>query len=344
MTRARRAGSGWPAAAAVFLSALHLSRCALAATTVDDCIALALARAPTVRSAAADIEAARAVVQLARAAYFPQLLAQAEYGIAGGFDEVVTDGGRTAAVLTVQALLFDGGVRGAQLAAARARVQSAAARDRQRRADVALAVRVAYFTGLAVRDEAAIHRSGADSLRGALDLLERQAAQGLIPLEDALRVKLAIAATLGDERAALANLDAAMHTLELLTGRGLAAHDLVEADQLALIEAGSAIEDSPVVADARALLDAANDEREAVRRERRGQWTLTARGGALGVRPRRDVSRQRRWRFPLRLQPAALRRRRDHRARAGCRRRRSRGGGTGRRQSADRRHRADPGA
>src|SRR5438046_2381184 len=103
---------------------------------VSDCVRLALARSPAVQAVVFDVDAASARVRAARAAYAPRLLAEGEYGRSEGFDETVTNGGSTAALLTFQATLLDGGLRNAQFAAARARLQSATAIGQQRRADV----------------------------------------------------------------------------------------------------------------------------------------------------------------------------------------------------------------
>ena len=120
---------------------------------VDDCVRLALARSPAARAAGFDVDAALARLRAARAAYAPHLSAQAEYGRSAGFDEAVTNGGSTAALLTVETSLLDGGLRDAQFAATGARLRSAKALEQQRRADVAYAVRAAYFTAVAANAE-----------------------------------------------------------------------------------------------------------------------------------------------------------------------------------------------
>src|SRR5262249_31045093 len=124
--------------------------------TVDECVRSALARSPAAQAAALEADAAAARLRAARATYAPQLSAEGAYGRAEGFDEVVTNGGVTAALLAVEVTLLDGGLRDAQLTAARARLRSAAALSQQRRADVTLAVRTAYFAALAAVEEAAI--------------------------------------------------------------------------------------------------------------------------------------------------------------------------------------------
>jgi outer membrane protein TolC len=254
--------------------------------TVRDCVRLALTRSPAVQSAAFSVAAASARVRAARAAYAPQLVLQSEYGRSQGFDEAVTNGGSTAALLTLEAKLWDGGVRDAQLAAAGARLRSAAALDQQRRADVALAVRAAYFAAVAARSAAAIHEDSVRRLRIYTTLLQRQVDLGLAPYNDVLRAELATATARAARRAAGAQLDAARAELALRTGTPVAAAALVEPNVAPYAAISDAmIDTSPVVADAQATADAAHRDADAVRSEWRTQVTLTASGGALGVQP-----------------------------------------------------------
>jgi outer membrane protein TolC len=254
--------------------------------TVRDCVRLALARSPLVQAAAFEVDAAAAHARSARAAYSPRLLMQGEYGRSQGFDEVVTNGGSTAALLTVEATLLDGGLRNAQFAAARAQLRSAAALEQQRRADVALAVQTAYFDAVAASAEAAIQRDTVRALRHYVALLRRQVDLGLAPQNDVLRTDLDIERARTARRAALAQLDAARSELAVLIGTEVSAAALVEPDAAPFVEAtGAVIEASPVLVDARAAADAAQREADAVRSEWRTHVTLTASGGALGVQP-----------------------------------------------------------
>jgi outer membrane protein TolC len=198
--------------------------------TVRECVRLALARSPAVQAATFDVDAASARVWSARAAYAPRLLAQGEYGRSQGFDETVTNGGSTAALLTMEATVLDGGLRDAQFAAARARLRSAAALEQQGRADVALAVQTAYFAAVAARAEAAIQRDTVRTLRDYVALLRRQVALGLVPQNDVLRADLGVETARTAHRAALAQLEAARSELSVLTGEEVSAAALVEPD------------------------------------------------------------------------------------------------------------------
>ncbi len=254
--------------------------------TVRDCVRLALARSPAVLAAAFEADAAAAQARSARAAYSPRLLVQGEYGRSQGFDETVTNGGSTAALLTVETPLLDGGLRDARFAAARAQLRSASALEQQRRADVALAVQTAYFAAVAARAEAAIERDSIGVLRDYLVLLRRQVALGVAPQNDVLRAELGRETARSARRAAQAQLDTACGELAVLTGAEVNAASLVEPEVLPFVEpSGEMIEASPVLVDARAAADAARREADAVRSEWRTHVTLTASGGALGVDP-----------------------------------------------------------
>jgi outer membrane protein len=257
-----------------------------AAVTVEDCVRAALAYSPAVRVAASQVDAASAQLRAARSAYAPRLLAEAEYGRSQGFDETVTNGGSTAALLTVEATLLDGGLRDAQFAAARARLRGTSARMQQQRADVALATRVAYFTALARRREGGIQRDTLRTLRAYVALLQAQESRGLVPRNDVLRAQLAVDTTKSARRAAVADLRDASSLLRSLTGLEVTPSDLVEPATAFEVEAGAKkIDASPILVDARAAVQAARHDADVVRSDNREKLTLTANGGVLGIQP-----------------------------------------------------------
>lgn len=254
--------------------------------TVEDCVRSALARSPAARAAGYAIEAAAARARAARAAYAPQLRAEGQYGRSEGFDEVVTNGGITSALLTLDTTLLDGGLRDAQFAAARARLRSANALAQQRRADVALAVRTAYFAAVAAHAMGAIHEEDLRTLRDYVGLLQRQETLGLAVRNDVLRAQLAVHTAEAAVRAADADVTATESELGILTGLTITRSALVDPAPMAPpSESTALVETSPVVADARAALETARHEADAVRSEWRGHLTLSASGGALGVQP-----------------------------------------------------------
>ena len=237
----------------------------------------------------------------ARRAYAPRLSAQTEYGHAAGFDEAITNRGSTAALLTFEATLLDGGLRDAQFAAARARLRSAAALEQQRRADVALAVRSAYFAALSARTEATIQQATIRTLRDYVTLLQQQERLGLVTQTEVLRAQLAVESARAARRTARAQRDTALSELAVLIGAELAEPSptgpsptapllteasLTEPSAVHLIQPTDAMIDaSPVIRDAQAAAEAAQREADAIRSEWRGHLAVTASAGALGVDP-----------------------------------------------------------
>jgi outer membrane protein TolC len=267
------------------LAAAFLGAAASApALTLDVCIQHALARSPAVHAALAEARAAAARVGAARAAYWPTLAAKSDYGVAEGYDPAVTNGGQTDALVSLEVTLLDGGLRSAQLAAAQAALRSAAAKEAQQRADVAFAVRAAYFQAVAAEAAVTVMDDDLRMLEAYVDLLGRQEARGVVPHTDVLRARLAVQAAETARRAAAADGRSARAALTILTGLDAAAAPLEEPDVRFVPASEQAVEAAPVVADARAAMDAAQHEADAIRSERHSRLRLAADAGALGVR------------------------------------------------------------
>jgi outer membrane protein TolC len=257
------------------------------AATLEECVRLALARAPGVQAAALDVVAAAARVRAARGAYAAKLSARGEYGVSGGFDLQVTNGGSTAALLSFEATLLDGGLRRADLAGARARLQAAEAVDRQQRSNVAFAVRSTYVAAISAWAEASIHADASRSLRDYVGVLERLEARGIVPLDDLLRSRLAEGEAEAERRGAQSDAETQRGILNLLTGAELQAADLAEPEAMRIsTPTDDEIDEVPSVADARASAEAAEHDVEAARSELGAQVKLTGDAGVLGVRPR----------------------------------------------------------
>jgi len=255
--------------------------------SLSECVRLALERAPAVRTSGFQALAAEKRVAAARAAYVPTLLTHGEYGRAAGFDEAVTNGGSTQAVVRMETTLLDGGLRGAEFAAAKARLHSASALAQQQRADVAFAVRSAYFTALAARAESVIHRETVAALQDYVSLLGRQEKLGAVPPSDVSRAKLSVVTAQTSERGAEAELATSRRELASLAGIDVPEAALGEPEEPGVPGATPAtIDAAPLLADARSSLEAAEREADAIRSEGWGRLTFTGEAGAVGVRPR----------------------------------------------------------
>ena len=196
--------------------------------TIEEAVGRALGRSPAVQAAVFGTSAAAARQRAARAAYTPQISAKGEIGRSAGFDQRVTNGGITSALVGVEATLLDGGLRDAEFAAARARLRSATAIEQQRRAEIAFVTRSAYFTALAARGEERTRHEAIDALRSYAMLLERQVGMGLAAHDEVLRAELAVKDAETARRAAATELSTAVEELGSLTGSPLRASALVE--------------------------------------------------------------------------------------------------------------------
>jgi outer membrane protein TolC len=252
-----------------------------AALSVDECVALALRRAPLVEAATADLAAAGATVAGARAAYWPRLAGIAQYGLSAGYNTAVTNGGVTQLGVGAELTLYDGGQRAAALAAARARWRSSSAIARQRDADVTFTTRDAYYAALAAHAAAAIQADTVRALDDYLALLGRQADLGLVPAGDVPRATLALATARSAERDSAAAQRAALDALTILTGVAIDAAALVE-PPLGAPMAEADVDGAPIVAEAHAAAEAARHDADAARAERLGRFGLSGDAGFLG--------------------------------------------------------------
>jgi outer membrane protein TolC len=253
---------------------------------LKECLRLALDRSPAAQAASSTSLAARERVRAAEAAFLPTLSGHAEYGVSSGYDEAVTNGGSTAAVLRVQFPVLDGGQRRAELRVARAKFRSAEAAAEQRRADVAFAVRSAYLTALGASDEAAIHRHAADVLADYAGLLRNQEERGVVPRDDVLRAEVELENARDTGRSASARALTATRMLGALAGVDIGIDDLVRPEESPAEPLREpSIDTSPAFRDALAEAEAARREADAAASERRAKLTLDADAGFLGVRP-----------------------------------------------------------
>ena len=252
--------------------------------TVEEAVARALARSPAAQAAAFETAAAVARKRAAHAAYSPQFSAKGELGRSAGYDKAVTNGGITDALFGVETTLVDGGLRDAEFAAARARLRSASAIEQQRRAEVAFATRSAYFTALAARAEDGTRLESIDTVRNYATLLERQVGMGLATHDEVLRAQLAVKDAETARRGAATELATALQELGSLTGASFDAAALVEpALTRPPTPTAEVVDAAPVLVDARAAVETARREADAVRSEQRGQLKVSADAGALGV-------------------------------------------------------------
>jgi outer membrane protein TolC len=254
--------------------------------TLPEAVELTLAHSPALTAAAFDDAAASLRRRGARASYLPVLSAESGYGRAYGYDEAVTNGGDTHAIVKLETTLFDGKAGIARGAEAKAKLLGARSDERSRRAEVAFAATEAYLGILSARRERELQVEVATELESYASLVDRLELGGGAPPGSALRARVALEGPKTALRSADADLSALAATLSILTGRSVTALDVVDPGEMGPPQiTAEKIDASPSVATARATFDAAEAQVEALEAERWGKITFSADAGALGVRP-----------------------------------------------------------
>jgi len=119
--------------------------------TLRQAVARALKFVPTVDTAMAQRELSAALVDAARAPLLPNLGYDTEYYQAPGYSKTITNGGQSDTMLVLNYTVYDGGLRMAQLHAARFAQQAATLGLDAARAQVVFDTSVAYYNLLQAR-------------------------------------------------------------------------------------------------------------------------------------------------------------------------------------------------
>jgi outer membrane protein TolC len=256
--------------------------------TLPQAVELTLAHSPALSAAAFDDAAASLRRRSAWASYFPVLSAESGYGRAYGYDEAVTNGGDTHAIVKLETTLFDGGAGIARGAEAKAKLSSARSDERSRRAEVAFAATEAYLGILSASRERELQVAVAAELERYASLVDRLELGGGAPPGSALRARVALEGPKTALRSAEADLSALAATLSVLTGRSVTALDVVDPGEMMAPQiTAEKIDDSPSVAGARAAVDVAEAQVHALEAERWGKITFRPTQAPSASVPRR---------------------------------------------------------
>ncbi len=251
--------------------------------SLDECVAMALARNDAMSSASAQQDAFAARLRAARLAWRPttSLRGGASYAPLHGFDPALTEGGELEARLEIEQPLWDGGSRRTERRRAELEVLDAAGEHARTAADLRLAVRLAYIDLWSALRRTRVADARRQDLESYLGTVRTLAHGGAVPKTDILGVEIESDAEMLDRRDLLASADAARVQLRALLG--LAADANLEiADSLELPPLPARFEaDSTLTARAaRRALEAAGLEGEARRAARR---PVVAANGSAGA-------------------------------------------------------------
>ena len=213
-------------------SCRHLSAAALLATailswtsvgraasiTLSDAIDRALHVAPSVDVAAAASDMSVAHVREQRAPLFPTVAAGGEYYQAPGYDEVVTNRGLSAGMLTLDYTAWDWGRRQARLRAAQYVNEASRLGVAAARAQIVFDTSVAYFDLLRARGAQQALQASLERLTRYVTTIQALEKSGRMITNDVLKFRTARDSTELALDAARSNSERAAATLGILIG------------------------------------------------------------------------------------------------------------------------------
>jgi outer membrane protein TolC len=186
--------------------------------TLSDAIDRALHLAPSVDVAAAASDMSVAQVQEQRAPLFPTVAAGAEYYQAPGYNEVISNRGLSAAMLTLDYTAWDWGRRQARLRAAEYVNEASRLGVVAARAQIVFDTSIAYFDLLRARGEQRDLQASLERLTRYVKTIERLEESGRAITNDVLKFRTAHDGTELALDAARGNSERASATLGILIG------------------------------------------------------------------------------------------------------------------------------
>jgi outer membrane protein TolC len=265
---------------------LSLTSVASAATiTLSDAIDRALHQAPSVDVAAAAGDMSAALVREQRAPLFPTVGTGAEYYQAPGYNQVITNRGLSAAMLTLDYTAWDWGRRQARLRAAQYVQEAARLGVTAARAQIVFDTSIAYFDLLRAHGVQRDLEASLQRLTRYVATIEALQKSGRVIANDVLKFRTARDNVELALDAARSNSERATTTLALLIGEPNQ-HDLEIADLSGVPPRPSGdLAQSPVMQAAQRAIASAQSQVAAAKAERLPTFQVAFTTGFVGVDP-----------------------------------------------------------
>jgi outer membrane protein, multidrug efflux system len=256
-----------------------------ATITLSDAIDRALQLAPSVDVAAAASDMSVAQVREQRAPLFPTVAAGAEYYQAPGYNEVVTNRGLSAAMLTLDYTAWDWGRRQARLRAAEYVNEASRLGVAAARAQIVFDTSIAYFDLLRARGEQRDLQASLDRLTRYVTTIEQLEKSGRAITNDVLKFRTAHDSTELALDAARGYSERASATLGSLIGEP----NQPDLDVAILTgvppKPSGDLADSPVMQAAQRAIASADSQIEAAKAERLPTFQVAFTTGFVGIDP-----------------------------------------------------------
>ncbi len=274
--------------AATFLA--WASVASAAAITLSDAIDRALHLAPSVDVAAAASDMSVAHVREQRAPLFPTVGAGAEYYQAPGYDEVVSNRGLSAGMLTLDYTAWDWGRRQARLRAAEYVNEASRLGVAAARAQIVFDTSIAYFDLLRARGTQRDLQASLERLTRYVTTIEQLEKSGRAITNDVLKFRTARDSTELALDAARGNSERATATLGILIGEPNL-HDLdIESLNGVPPKPSGDLAQSPVMQAAHRAISSAESQIESAKAERLPTFQLAFTTGFVGIDPPKTIS------------------------------------------------------
>jgi len=261
-----------------------------ATITLSDAIERALNLAPAVDVAAAASDMSVAHVREQRAPLFPAVGAGAEYYQAPGYNEVVTNRGLSAGMLTLDYTAWDWGRRQARLRAAEYVSEASRLGVAAARAQIAFDTSIAYFDLLRARAEQRDLQASLERLTRYVSTIEQLEKSGRAIANDVLKFRTARDSTELALDAARGNSERAAATLGILIGEpGQPDLDIADISGVPPKPSGD-LAQSPVMQAAQRAIASASSQIEAAKAERLPTFQVAFTTGFVGIDPPATIS------------------------------------------------------
>ena len=261
-----------------------------ASITLSDAIERALHVAPSVDVAAAASDMSVALTKEQRAPLFPTIGAGAEYYQAPGYNEVVTNRGLSAGMLTLDYTAWDWGrrqalVRAAQYVTEASRLGVAAAR-----AQIVFDTSVAYFDLLRARGTQQALQASLERLSRYVTTIQALEKSGRVITNDVLKFRTARDTTELALDAARSNSERAAATLGILIGEPNQPDLDIAGIPGPLPKPSGDLAQSPVMQAAQRAIASANSQIVAAKAERLPTFQVAFTTGFVGIDPPQTIS------------------------------------------------------
>src|SRR5271155_2611341 len=257
---------------------------------LSDAIDRALHLAPSVDVAAAASDMSVAQVREQRAPLFPTVAAGAEYYQAPGYNEVISNRGLSAAMLTLDYTAWDWGRRQARLRAAEYVNEASRLGVVAARAQIVFDTSIAYFDLLRARGEQRDLQASLERLTRYVKTIERLEESGRAITNDVLKFRTAHDGTELALDAARGNSERASATLGILIGEPNQPDlDIASLSGVPPKPSGD-LAQSPVMQAAQRAIASADSQIEAAKAERLPTFQVAFTTGFVGIDPPATIS------------------------------------------------------